>query len=31
MLFLSLRYEYEFASENRAQGNTVSLVLTKRL
>ena len=30
-LFLSLRYEYEFASENRAQGNTVSFVLTKRL
>jgi hypothetical protein len=30
-LVLALRYEYEFLSENRAQGHTVSLVLTKRL
>ena len=29
-LFLSLRYEYEFVSENRAQGQTVSFVVTKR-
>ena len=29
-LLLSLRYEYEFFSENRAQGHTAALVLTKR-
>lgn len=30
-LVLALRYDYEFFSENRAQGHTGSLVLTKRL
>jgi hypothetical protein len=30
-LYVALRYEYEFLSQNRAQGHTVSLVLTKRL
>jgi len=30
-LVLALRYNYEFLSNNRAQGHTVSLVLTKRL
>ena len=30
MLFISLRYLYEFEAENRAQGHTVSLTLTKR-
>jgi hypothetical protein len=30
MLFLSLRYNYEFMAENRAQGSTVALTLTKR-
>jgi hypothetical protein len=30
-LVLALRYEYEFLSDNRAQGHTVALVLTKRL
>jgi hypothetical protein len=30
-LLLQLRYDYEFLSDNRAQGHTVSLVLTKRL
>jgi len=29
-LFVSLRYEYEFLAENRAQGHTVALTLTKR-
>ncbi len=29
-LFVSLRYEYEFMAENRAQGHTVALTLTKR-
>ncbi len=29
-LFISLRYDYEFMAENRAQGHTVSLTLTKR-
>jgi len=28
--WVSLRYEYEFLSESRAQGHTVSLVITKR-
>jgi hypothetical protein len=30
MLFVSLRYDYEFLAENRAQGHTVALTLTKR-
>ena len=30
MLFLSLRYNYEFMAENRAQGHTVALTVTKR-
>lgn len=30
MLFLSLRYNYEFMAKNRAQGQTVALTLTKR-
>jgi hypothetical protein len=30
MLFVSVRYNYEFMAENRAQGNTVTLTLTKR-
>jgi len=30
MLSVSLRYEYEFLAENRAQGHTVALTLTKR-
>jgi hypothetical protein len=30
MLFVSLRYNYEFMAENRAQGNAVTLTLTKR-
>jgi hypothetical protein len=30
MLFVSLRYLYEFTAENRAQGQTVTLTLTKR-
>jgi len=29
-LLLALRYDYEFLADNRAQGHTVSLVLTKR-
>jgi hypothetical protein len=29
MLFVSLRYNYEFMAENRAQGHTVALTLTK--
>jgi hypothetical protein len=31
MLFISLRYNYEFMAENRAQGHTFALTLTKRL
>jgi hypothetical protein len=31
MLFVSLRYEYEFMAESRAQGHTFTLTLTKRL
>jgi len=31
MLFVSLRYNYEFMAENRAQGHTFTLTLTKRL
>jgi hypothetical protein len=30
MAFASLRYNYEFMAENRAQGHTVALTLTKR-
>ncbi len=30
MLFISLRYNYEFMAESRAQGNAVTLTLTKR-
>jgi hypothetical protein len=30
MLFVSLRYDYEFMADNRAQGHTVALTLTKR-
>ena len=30
MLFVSLRYNYEFMAENRAQGNAIALTLTKR-
>ena len=30
MLFISLRYNYEFMAENRAQGNAITLTLTKR-
>ena len=30
MLFASLRYDYEFMAENRAQGHTFALTLTKR-
>ncbi len=30
MFFVSLRYNYEFMAENRAQGNVVTLTLTKR-
>ena len=30
MLFVSLRYDYEFLADNRAQGHTVALTLTKR-
>jgi hypothetical protein len=29
MIFVSLRYNYEFMAENRAQGNAVTLTLTK--
>jgi hypothetical protein len=29
-LVLNVRYEYEFAAENRAQGQTAAIVLTKR-
>jgi hypothetical protein len=28
-LFVALRYNYEFMAENRMQGHTVALVLTK--
>ena len=31
MLFISFRYDYEFMAENRAQGHTFALTLTKRL
>jgi len=31
MLFISLRYDYEFMAEARAQGHTFTLTLTKRL
>jgi hypothetical protein len=31
MLFVSLRYDYEFMAEMRAQGHTFALTLTKRL
>ena len=30
MFFVSLRYNYEFMAENRAQGNAITLTLTKR-
>ena len=30
MFFVSIRYNYEFMAENRAQGNAVTLTLTKR-
>jgi len=30
VLFVSCRYEYEFLADNRAQGHTVTLTLTKR-
>jgi len=30
MFFVSLRYNYEFMAENRSQGNTIALTLTKR-
>jgi hypothetical protein len=30
MFFASLRYNYEFMAENRAQGNAITLILTKR-
>ena len=30
MFFVSLRYNYEFMAKNRAQGNAVTLTLTKR-
>jgi hypothetical protein len=30
-LFTSLRYNYEFAAENRPQGHTIALTFTKRL
>jgi hypothetical protein len=30
MLFVSLRYNYEFMAENRAQGNAITLTLTRR-
>jgi hypothetical protein len=30
MAFISLRYNYEFMAENRAQGHTATLTLTKR-
>jgi len=30
LFFVSLRYNYEFMAESRAQGNAVTLTLTKR-
>lgn len=30
MFFVSLRYNYEFMAENRAQGSAVAVTLTKR-
>jgi len=30
MLFVSLRYNYEFMAYSRAQGNDITLTLTKR-
>jgi hypothetical protein len=30
MFFVSLRYNYEFMAENRAQGHTTALTLTRR-
>jgi hypothetical protein len=30
MLFVSLRYNYEFMAESRAQGNAITITLTKR-
>ena len=30
MFFVALRYNYEFMAENRAQGNAITLTLTKR-
>jgi hypothetical protein len=30
MFFVSLRYNYEFMAESRAQGHTTALTLTKR-
>jgi len=30
MFFLSVRYNYEFMADSRAQGNEVTLTLTKR-
>jgi hypothetical protein len=30
MFFASLRYNYEFMAESRAQGHTITLTLTKR-
>jgi len=30
MFFASLRYDYEFMADDRAQGHTVTLTLTKR-
>jgi hypothetical protein len=30
MLFVSLRYNYEFMADSRMQGNAVTLTLTKR-
>ena len=30
MLFVSLRYNYEFMAESRAQGNAITLTITKR-
>ena len=30
MFFVSLRYNYEFMAENRAQGNAITMTLTKR-
>jgi hypothetical protein len=30
MFFVSLRYNYEFMADSRAQGNSIALTLTKR-